>query len=1105
MREALGWLLGVCFLLGLSPLRAEVEQRLEVTLEPDAQRLEARVRVDLPAPAEGPLRLRLHAGLEPRVLDAGASLGRTARLEAAVPLQEYRLRLSPGARAFTLEYAGRIHHPVQQRGAEYARSFGVSPGLIDTQGIFLAGSSGWYPDLDQGLAGFELQLRLPADWRSVSQGRRSGEQALAGERVETWRSDTPQEEIYLIAAPYSEYSRPAGPAEAMVFLRQPDPALAGRYLDATAQYLALYQSLIGPYPYAKFALVENFWDTGYGMPSFTLLGPRVIRLPFILHSSYPHEILHNWWGNGVFVDYASGNWSEGLTSYLADHLIQEQRGRGAEYRRGSLQKYADHVRGGRDFPLTEFRARHSSATQAVGYGKALMLFHMLRRELGDAAFVDGLRRFYRERQFRVSGYADLERSFSAAAGRPLDGFFRPWLERTGAPALRLVDARAEADGDGYRLSARIEQTQSGPPYRLRLPLAVTLEGREQAYQAAVEIDRRRQEIELELPARPLHLAVDPEFDLFRRLDRREIPPALSQAFGAERALVLLPSSAPRGRLAGYRALAESWQRGRQLEIRLDRDFERLPADRAVWLFGWDNRFRPQLTQALVGYPFVDQGDRVEIAGETLARGERSLVAVARHPDNPEQALAWVAADNLAALPGLGRKLPHYGKYSYLAFAGDAPENRLKGQWPVPDSPLALALTDTQVTPAPLPPRAPLAEPPPGFSEQRLRADVEALSAPEMDGRGLGTPGLERAADYLAGQFAAAGLQPGGGDGGWFQRWRVRTGPNGKELELRNLIGLVPGSRPDLVGQSLVIGAHYDHLGFGWPDVHQEDAGQRHPGADDNASGLALLLELARHFAAREPERTLVFVAFSGEEAGRLGSRHYIQAGGEYPADQAIAMLNLDTVGRLEGRELLVLGTGSAREWPHIFRGAGYVAGLEVKAVGDDLGASDQRSFLEAGVPAVQLFSGPHPDYHRASDRADKLDYPGLLKTAALLSEVVGYLAARPEPLLSQLGSGAAASAPTTPGGEGRKVSLGTVPDFTYPGPGVRLSGVGAGSPADRAGLREGDVLLAIDAVELADLRAFAQALRALSPGQRVGLRFVRDGGERTGEAELVAR
>ena len=185
----------------------------------------------------------------------------------------------------------------------------------------------------------------------------------------------------------------------MVLLREPDAALARKYLDTTHQYIALYDALIGPYPFKKFAMVENFWETGYGMPSFTLLGSRVIRFPFILSSSYPHEILHNWWGNSVYVDYDSGNWAEGLTSYLADHLIKEQRGGGSEYRRNTLQKYTDYVSRQGDFPLTAFRSRHSARTEAVGYGKTLMLFHMLRRQLGDAAFEQGLQAFYPAKPF----------------------------------------------------------------------------------------------------------------------------------------------------------------------------------------------------------------------------------------------------------------------------------------------------------------------------------------------------------------------------------------------------------------------------------------------------------------------------------------------------------------------------------------------------------------------------------------------------------------------------------------------------------------------------------------------------------------------------------
>src|SRR5262249_10334568 len=154
-------------------------------------------------------------------------------------------------------------------------------------------------------------------------------------------------------------SREAGAVKAMAFLRKPDQELANRYLDATAQYLEMYRGLLGPYPYSKFALVENFWETGYGMPSFTLLGEQVIRFPFILHSSYPHELLHNGGGNAVFVASGGGNGCEGLPAYPAAHLIAEQRGRGAEPRRAILQRVTDYVTAETDFPLSRFQSRHN--------------------------------------------------------------------------------------------------------------------------------------------------------------------------------------------------------------------------------------------------------------------------------------------------------------------------------------------------------------------------------------------------------------------------------------------------------------------------------------------------------------------------------------------------------------------------------------------------------------------------------------------------------------------------------------------------------------------------------------------------------------------------
>jgi hypothetical protein len=185
-----------------------------------------------------------------------------------------------------------------------------------------------------------LEVQGPDGWQLVSPGSGSARDASGQAR---WRSTTPVDELHIVGGALTRYSRQAGAVSAEVFLRQPDAALAAKYLEATARNLEMYRTLIGPYPYEKFALVENFWETGYGMPSFTLLGSQIIRFPFILTSSYPHEILHNWWGNGVFVDYASGNWCEGLTAYLADHLYKEQQGQGAEYRRDTLKKYRDFV------------------------------------------------------------------------------------------------------------------------------------------------------------------------------------------------------------------------------------------------------------------------------------------------------------------------------------------------------------------------------------------------------------------------------------------------------------------------------------------------------------------------------------------------------------------------------------------------------------------------------------------------------------------------------------------------------------------------------------------------------------------------------------------
>ena len=1104
----------IFFLFSFSPLPAGASELLHhdltVTLSPAEHRLSVLDTITLPAGAPAELTFILHAGLKPESATPGVKITKEAGAARAVPVEFYRVRLPAAARTFTLRYSGVIYHPLEAAGAEQARGFQDSPGLITSDGVVLSGNTSWYPDPGTGLMTFDLEVTLPEKWDAVSQGERTFHERKKKKSMVRWQSSEPQEEIYLVAAKFIEYDKPAGHAEAMAFLRTPDPGLAAKYLDATISYLALYDKLIGPYPYKKFALVENFWETGFGMPSFTLLGPKIIRLPFIINTSYPHEILHNWWGNSVFPEYENGNWSEGLTAYLADHLLKEQQAGGAEYRLNTLQKYADYVLGGRDFPLTQFRSRHSSSSEAIGYGKGLMFFHMLRLTLGDEVFKQGIQGLYKNYVFRTAGFDDLRTSFETASGKDLSQEFEQWVTRMGAPILKVGEATALAVQDGFVLTARLEQTQPGEAYHLRVPVSVTMGGKDKAFQTVVVMSEKKQELKLRIPGRPLRLDVDPEFDLFRRLDREELPPAISQALGAKKMLVLLPSSATKDLLQAYRELAVSIGRSGpdEVEVKLDREVEALPSDRVVTLLGWENRFLNEATAALSGYDVLINPQSVRISQTEIDRSGHAFVFSARLPKNRDLALLFLAADRADALPGLGRKLPHYHKYSYLAFEGNEPDNVAKGRWPVVDSPLTVLLPDAdgkvrKVEMGKLAAREPLALLPAVFSKDKMMETVRYLSDKELEGRGFGTPGLDKAADHIARQFKLAGLQPAGDqDSTWFQTWEESGGEPLRKAVMKNVIGIIPGKDPAMAGQSVVVGAHYDHLGLGWPEAREGQKGKVHPGADDNASGVAVLIELARVLAkAPQPDRTIIFIAFAGEEAGKRGSQYYVANEKNYPADKCIGMVNLDTVGRLGKGKLLVLGAGSANEWVHIFRGAGFVTGVDIETVSQELDSSDQKSFQEKGVPAVQLFSGPHADYHRVTDTFDKIDADGLVKVASVAKEAVEYLAGRSEPLS---GAGKAATAPATTKTE-RKVSLGTIPDFAYQGKGFRLSGVMPGSPAEAAGMKEGDVIIKLNTAPVSGLKDFSDILKTLKPGNRVSVLFLRAGKEMRVEAVVKER
>jgi len=1088
--------------------------QLSLEIDPQAQSLHANVEVSLPESLAGRSiefllagRLEIVAAEPPVELlpDVGAEgfrgiNGGSVDLETRNAVNRYRVQLPPGSTMLSLHYTGVIDYPPTQVAGEYQRSFEETPGVIEERGVYLAGSTLWYPYLGDDLLTFSLTSNVPDGWHLISQGNGSSRD---GEGLARWDSAGAMDEIYLVGGPLIMYSDATGGVEAQVYLRSEDEQLAQRYLGATARYIDLYRNLLGPYPYGKFALVENFWETGYGMPSFTLLGSRIIRFPFILTSSYPHEILHNWWGNSVFVDYASGNWAEGLTSYLADHLMQEIEGQGAGYRRDTLKRYRDFVDSERDFPLREFRSRHSPATEAVGYGKTMMGFHMLRMRLGDDAFRQALARFYRDFRGQRASFADLQTVFEDVSGEDLQRFFDEWTTLPGAAQLALEQLSVRQSGDRYEVRGILRQLQTGPR-ELDVPLVVaTAAGSSSRLVRSTDVETR---FVIETAGRPLALGADPEFDVFRLLEARETAPSIGQIFGDPTIMAVLPADAPEEERTAWQALIASWAGGplQQIEVVLDNEIDQLPADRGVWLLGRNNQLAREhfVSRPGIGLEIDDSG--VTLNGARLPFTDHTLVITLRHPADDDRALAWITADPLDTLPGLARRLPHFGKWSWLAFTGAEATLAGQGEWPTADSPLKVLL-DEQATMPPLliDDREMLAQLPPAFSASRLMEHVEYLADPAREGRGVGTEGLRASAHYIAEQFAAAGLKPGAADGSWFQRFTLPSGPEGRPVEVKNVIGHLPGSRPDFDGQAALISAHYDHLGLGWPNVRESAQGQLHPGADDNASGVAVLLELAHSFGqGPRPQRNLVFIAFTAEEAGLIGARHFVRNPSPYALDGIIGVLNMDTVGRLGDQPLSVLAAGSAREWPFVFRGISFTTGIQTRIIDGAAESSDQQAFIEAGIPGVQLFTSAHEDYHRPSDTADRIDGAGLVSVALVAREAALYLASTENRLTPTMAAPGAAPAEAQ---QRRRVSFGTVPDFGHQGAGLLVESVIPDSPAAQAGLTGGDVIVRLGAEEISNLGSFNQVLQQFSPGERVQVVWLRDGVSMEAEVELIAR
>lgn len=549
--------------------------------------------------------------------------------------------------------------------------YGVS-GTITGQGVFLGSGSGWYPVPVVVPARRIIRIDAPAGTEAVTAGKRTARTTAAGVTSSTWEEQRPVGELSLSAGPYRIEERSLAGVDIQAYFYPANAALAGSYLDAAVKYLRLYAGLFGRYPFEKFAVVENFLPTGYAFPSYTLLGSKIIRLPFIIETSFPHEIAHNWWGNGVLVDYSQGNWSEGLVTYLADYLIKERSSaaEARDYRFRLVSDYAALVAPDRAFALQDFSGRIDPASRAIGYGKGAMLFHMVRIMIGDQAFFGALREICRERLYRTASWSDFSRAFSQSSGRDLAPFMEQWLARPGGPHLALANVTRRREGAGWAVSGTIVQT---PPFYLvsvplRLETAVGSEHR------SVVSDRERTDFLITAAAPPRRLALDPDMELFRLLDPGNLPPTVSRIKGSEKLLAIITKGC-RASEESVRMLLESLGQGSATVI----DEERLnEAD----LRGHDLLFcgiprRGALPAPPPGIAF--SATEFSMDGERFDDPNDLLFLVQRHPLNDELVTAlFLPLSEEAGVRHVPR-ITHYGTYGYLVFAGE--KIRRKGTLP----------------------------------------------------------------------------------------------------------------------------------------------------------------------------------------------------------------------------------------------------------------------------------------------------------------------------------------------------------------------------------------------------------------------------------------
>ena len=553
-----------------------------------------------------------------------------------------------GTHSVTLRYEGTING---------TRAF------IDERGAFLPANAGWMPGYDEDKVGYRLRVSTPPPYRAVATGEivdlpRNGPAVFIAKHA--------LEGPALFAGRFVVKERQHAGTRLMTWFPAPAMPLSARYLENAGRYLDQLQARIGPYPHGAFHVVAGPLPVGLGFPGLTYVSERILRLPFMQTRSLAHEIAHSWWGNGIAVDYATGNWAEGLTTYLADHALAKAKGPdpAREMRLGWLRDYAA-LPDALDMSVRRFVSKTHDGAQVIGYNKVAFLFHMLERELTTAGFDAGLRQFWARHRGQVASWDDLRTAFEDAAGRELGWFFSQWIDRAGAPSVSLGKVRTERTNSGYVVHVTLKQ--SNPTYHLAVPLEVQTKAGIKHFTVPLEDETGLGQVQV--AARPIRLAVDPTNEIFRQLAAGESTPIFRDVTLDPLTAVVLAT--------GPDTTAAT--NARQLTYRLLR---RKAISSAAGSSG------PLVVVGLIEpVTAALAAAGIKPPPPTIAHAGTARAWATRRADGASAMI--VSADNAAALAALSRALPHYRRYGYVVFEGHRAITR--GVWPARHSALVRRL------------------------------------------------------------------------------------------------------------------------------------------------------------------------------------------------------------------------------------------------------------------------------------------------------------------------------------------------------------------------------------------------------------------------------